>query len=104
MAYQQEQEQYLIGEHNPAAFFGAQEDALLAFEGRQLRVDLFNVVHQNKFGLGARRLVVEFQPVGVETGVSSLPGRSERSTQFLDVPVKDTIGIYTKGRRRRRRQ
>ena len=56
--------QYLIGEDHSGAFFGAQEDTLFAFESGQFRVDVFNVIHENQFGLRVG-LVVKFQPVGI---------------------------------------
>lgn len=84
---------YLICEHNTATFFSTKKDALFALEGRQFRIDFFNVIHQNEFRLRTRRFVMQFQSVGIEAGVSGLPGRSKRTAQFLDVPVKDAVGI-----------
>ena len=36
---------------------------------------------------------MQLQTIRVQLGVARLPGRSERAAQFLDVTVKDAIGI-----------
>ena len=55
---------HLIGQDDASALLGAEEDALLAFESGQLRVDIFDMIHQHQFGFRVG-LVVQLQSVGV---------------------------------------